>query len=133
MSSIQNSYGKSLSFHISLIPVGSGWCCITLPYSKPMSTAWCGGKEYLGQCLLHYYSVNILERWLVLLNRDPLSGHWIRHRLFHRAASPSECLVHAGERQACTSTWRTLRNAGRKASGFEEGEFFVDKVSLMYL
>lgn len=26
-----------------------------------------------------------------------------------------------------------LRNAGRKASGLEEEEFFVDKVSLMYL
>lgn len=32
-----------------------------------------------------------------------------------------------------TPTRRTLGNARRKASGFEEGEFFVDKVSWMYL
>lgn len=85
-----------------------------------MSMTWCGGKEYLGRRLLLQSGLNISERWLGLWNKDLSVG--TGSQTFAWSCLPFGVLSTCWRKAGVVLPYGELGNAGRKASGFKEGE-----------
>lgn len=104
---------------------------LLLPIAHPERklTAWSRGKEYLGQRL---YSFSIqLEFRIGDLCFWVETHQWVLGPCLW-TTDHLECLAHAGGRQESYSPMDQKVMPEGRAAGLEEGEFFVDRLSMTY-
>lgn len=127
-SSVQSSSVNTLSLEIGAIPVRRGGVCYS-PHSKPEGDSQLHGRRErtLRAVPPLEHPGTALERQLVRPNGD-LRGHWVRHGPFMELPSLWRT-EHLRGKAGAVPPWGELSNTGGRASGWEEGEFFVDTVS----